>query len=672
MLLTSIRYGNLRKCSLGLAILLGALTLMVGGPALGQETKSPAPAKAAPEKEAVPEQELTGHALTVEDVQAFLDGLMPLQLQREDIAGAVVLVVKDGKILFAKGYGYSDVKKKAPVSPENTLFRPGSVSKLFTWTAVMQQVEQGRLDLDRDVNDYLDFKIPPRQSKPITLRNLMTHTPGFEEAIQELFVRDAKDLVPLGDYVKSHLPNRVYAPGTLSAYSNYGTTLAGYIVQRVSGQPYDDYIEQHILNPLGMNHSTFRQPLPEALNPLMSNGYQRGSQPPKPFEVVQAMPAGSASVTATDMAHFMIAHLQDGQYEGVQILRPETARLMHSTQFHNIPQLNGMALGFYEETRNGHRIIGHGGDTECFHTDLHLIPDASLGFFISYNSAGKGEIFPRTAVWEKFLDRYFPYHPPDKPTIAAASQDAQTVAGGYFNTRRPDTTLLKVLNVVGETQVQVNSDSTISVKGIKDLNGQLKKFREIGPLLFQEVDGQDLVGFKRDDSGRLIMALGPYPFMAFQRARWFESKAFNLTLLIGGVAVFVLTLLLWPIAALIRRHYGRKLTLEGSERWIRLLTRLACLVALLFLVGFVLFFQRALNDIGLLSSRANGWLRLIQVFGWLGVLGTFVALYNAVRSWTTPGRWLWSKIGDSVIGLACLAFVWFVFAWNMLALNLRY
>ena len=653
------------------ALLLLAMTLSFQLPAPGQGPRSQAaPAKNAAEA-APAAQPAGGHEMTADDVGAFLDGVMPLQLQREDIAGAVVLVVKDGKVLFARGYGYSDVAKKTPVSPDATLFRPGSVSKLFTWTAVMQLVEQGKLDLDRDVNTYLDFKIPPRDGKPITLRNIMTHTSGFEESIQQLFIPDAKDLVPLDDYVKVHLPNRVYAPGTLPAYSNYATALAGYIVQRVSGQPFDDYVEQHILNPLGMSHTTFRQPLPPALQPLMSKGYERGSQPPKPFEIVQAFPAGSSSTTATDMARFMIAHLQNGQYEGVQILRPETAQLMHSAQFHNLPQLNAMALGFYEETRNGHRIIGHGGDTQYFHSDLHLVLDAGVGFFISYNSAGKGEISPRTAVWEQFLDRYFPYHPAEPPTISSAPADGREVAGRYLNTRRADTTLFRVFSAVGQTKVSVNPDGTISVDALKDLNGEPKKFHEIGPMLFQEVGGQDLIGFKHD-SGRLVMAVGAYPFMVFQKATWSENSAFNMFVIIGGIVVFVLTLLLWPVGALIRRHYGRKLELQPGERRRRLLVRIVCILDLACLAGFVIFFSVAMKDIGLLSPRYNIWLRLVQLFGWLGVIGTLLAIYNAFRSWTTSNRWLLSRIGDTLIALACLGFVWFAFAWNLLVLSLRY
>jgi CubicO group peptidase (beta-lactamase class C family) len=652
------------------AVLLAGSALLLQPQAFGQGPK-PQTAPAKKTTEAAPSAPSSTHELTAADVEAFLDGLMPLQLQREDIAGAVVVVVKDGKILFGKGYGYSDVEKKIPVTADATLFRPGSVSKLFTWTAVMQQVEQGKLDLDRDVNDYLDFKIPPRDGKPITLRNIMTHTPGFEETIQQLFISDSKDLVPLGDYLKAHLPNRVYAPGTLPAYSNYATTIAGYIVQRTSGQSFDDYIEQHILTPLGMSHTTFRQPLPAGLVPLMSKGYQRGSLPAKPYEVVQAAPAGSSATTGDDMARFVIAHLQNGQYEGAQILRPETAQLMHSAQFHNLPQLNGMALGFYEETRNGHRIIGHAGDTEYFHSDLHLIPDANVGIFMSYNSAGKGEISPRNAMWEKFLDRYFPYQPTDTPAIASAKKDASEVAGRYLNTRRGDTTLFRMFASVGQAKVAVNTDDTISIDALKDLNGQPKKFREIGPMLFQEVGGQDLLGFKQD-SGRLVMAAGEFPFMVFQKARWYENSALNTFVIVGALVVFALTLLLWPIGALIRRHYGRKLEMELGERRRRLLVRVVCLLDLAFVLGLVLFFSIAIKDIALLSPKFNGWLRLIQLLGWLGVVGTLIAIYNAFRSWSNGQRWFWSKLGDTAIAVACLGFVWFVFAWNMLTLSLRY
>lgn len=611
------------------------------------------------------------HELTQSDLEAFLDGMMPLQLAREDIAGAVISVVKDGKPFFAKGYGYSNVEKRTPVSADATLFRPGSISKLFNWTSIMQQVEQGKLDLDRDVNDYLDFKIPPAFGKPITLRNIMTHTPGFEETIQELFVGNASDLKPLDQYLKEHLPARIFPPGTTPAYSNYATALAGYILQRVSGESFDDYIDHHIYQPLQMSHCTTRQPLPDTLKPLMSNGYEVGSEPAKPFEWVEATPAGSSSVTAADMQHFMIAHLHDGQYQGTQILRPETARLMHSRQLTVAPDMNGMALGFYEETRNGHRIIGHAGDTQYFHSDLHLIPDAGVGFFISYNSAGKGESRAREGVWRAFLDRYFPYQPPQMPAPTTADADAQLVSGRYITSRRAQTTIFKVFTVLGESKVSSDSDGKIMLDDLKGLNGKPKKLQEIGPLMFRAVNDQDRVAFKRDDRGRLVLVTD-FPVFVFERSPWNENSALSLPLIVSALVVMFLTLVLWPIAALIRRHYGHKLELSPQQRRLRLLARLACLFDLLFVIGFAVFFTMAEKDIGLLSPLFNPLLRIIQVVGWIGILGTLVALYNALHSWQEHGRWFWSKLGDSLIALACVAFVWFVFTWNMLHWSLRY
>src|SRR5580693_9223108 len=211
--------------------------------------------------------------LTADDVGAFMDGLVPYGIEHGDVAGGVVVIVKDGKILFAKGYGFSDVAKRAPVIPDQTMFRPGSVSKTFTWTAVMQLVQAGKIDLDRDVNAYLDFKIPEKFGKPITMRNLMTHTAGFEDGIDKSFVKKADQLFPLADYMKNYMPARIEPPGKVVAYSNYGASLAGYIVQRLSGESYADYIANHILKPLGMTHSTMAQPLPAGLVPFMATGY---------------------------------------------------------------------------------------------------------------------------------------------------------------------------------------------------------------------------------------------------------------------------------------------------------------------------------------------------------------------------------------------------------------
>ena len=397
--------------------------------------------------------------LTAPDIEAFLDGLIPIQQRRFDVAGTVVSVVKDGKVLFTKGYGYSDVNRRTAVTTDATLFRIGSISKTFTWTAVMQLVEQGKIDLDRDINRYLDFTIPAAFGKPVTMHHLLTHTAGFEENIKDMFVVGTPELI--GDYLKTHVPHQIFEPGTTPSYSNYGATLAGYIVERVSGTPFNEYVRQNIFQPLGMTRATFAQPLPNELKPFMSQGYRLASEPPKTFEMIQVWPAGSVSATADAMSHFMIAQLEDGQYNGARVLKPETVRLMHSRLFGVSPAANGMAHGFYETTRNGHRIIAHGGDSQWFHSDMQLMLDEHLGFFVSSNSAGNGGDL-RAAVWAGFLDRYYPYVPPVAASVISALSDARSVAGAYQTSRRVETNMVSVVNLLSQDVVSVNADSTIS------------------------------------------------------------------------------------------------------------------------------------------------------------------------------------------------------------------
>src|SRR5690348_14728575 len=252
------------------------------------------PASAPPATSAAAEG---AHDLSKQDVDAWLDGYMPYALKAGDIPGAVVVVVKDGQPLTMRGFGYSDLATQKPVDPQLTLFRPGSVSKLFTWTAVMQLVQQGKLNLDADVNTYLDFKIPPRNGKPITLRNLMTHTPGFAETAKYLIEFGEVKPKPLGQILARWVPDRIYDPGAMPAYSNYGASVAGYIVERVSGEPFDQYIQRHIFAPAGMAHSSFDQPLPADLRPLMSKGYKAGTDEPQPYEVIGMAPAGALAAS---------------------------------------------------------------------------------------------------------------------------------------------------------------------------------------------------------------------------------------------------------------------------------------------------------------------------------------------------------------------------------------
>lgn len=610
------------------------------------------------------------HELTAADVEAFLDGIVPQQLERENIGGATVSVVKDGKLLFARGYGYADVSARKPVSAEETLFRPGSVSKLFTWTAVMQLHEQGKLDLDGDVNQYLDFKIPDAFGKPITLKHIMTHTAGFEERVKDLFTVGST-IPELGDYLKTHIPTRIYPPGTVPAYSNYATALAGYIVQRVSGRPFNDYIAENILQPLGMLRSTFDQPLPQELAAGMSSGYRLASdEETVPFEVVVPFPAGSLSSTSTDMAKFMLAHLQGGELGGSRILRPETVQLMHSRLFALDPAANAMAYGFYEETRNGHRIIGHAGDTIAFHSDLHLVLDAGVGFFVSYNSAGKAEVSPRTILWEAFLDRYFPFTPAEEATLESAKEHAGDVSGNYVISRRNEGTFIKIASILAEATVSARDDGTIEVAALTEPSGNPKRWREVATMTFRDVNGQDTLIFRPDADGNMQMIL-PYPFMVFQRVG--PSQDSRILLPVLGISLFImlLTLILAPISWLVRRHYGRKLDLPRTEKWLRWGVWIVFALDLIFVIAFVGLVTYAMTHIEFLSDQGDKWFYLIQAVGLLGAVGTLLVLYNAIDSWISK-RTIWNRIRAAIFVFACAGFLWFVIVGNLLIFNSQY
>ncbi|HJQ23479.1 MAG TPA: serine hydrolase domain-containing protein [Blastocatellia bacterium] len=610
------------------------------------------------------------HELTAQDLEAFLDGLMPLQLAGDDIAGATIAVVKDGKLLFAKGYGYADYEKKKPVAADETLFRPGSVSKLFTWTAVMQLVEQGKLDLDGDVNAYLDFHIPDAYGQPITLKNILSHTPGFDEQVKDIF--NASDASPdLGQYLKTHIPARVYPPGVIPSYSNYGAALAGYIVERVSGRPFNEYVAENIFKPLGMTHSTFEQPLPANLAPSMSNGYELASDGPKPFEMIGPFPAGSLSSTAADMARFMLAHLQNGQLGGARILRPETARLMHSQLFALDPATNAMCYGFYEESRNGQRIIGHGGDTVYFHSDLHLLLDKGVGFFVSHNSPGRGAPLPRTTLWEMFLDRYFPYTAPAPPTLGSAKEDARAVSGSYISSRRSETSFFKAASLLGEATVAPTEDGMIEVAQLTGANGKPKRWREVAPLTFLEENGQEKLIFKPDQSGRMQMIL-PYPFFIFQRVGFWENQKVLLPVLAVSLLVMLLTLVLWPVAFFVRRHYGQKLELTPTGRRLRLILRVVFALDVFFVVAMTVLVIYGSTHLEVFTDRWNMRFHLIQVIGVIGAVGTLAVLYNAAHSWVNKRNRIWGKLQATILALACLGLLWFAFVSHLLHFSSNY
>jgi CubicO group peptidase (beta-lactamase class C family) len=591
------------------------------------------------------------------ELEAFLDGIMTANLRDKHVAGATIAVVKDGSLLFAKGYGYADVDKRRPVDPARSLFRIGSTSKLFTWTAVMQLVEQGKLDLDADVNRYLDFKIPATFPQPITLRHIMTHTPGFEEDSRDLIGDDSAQIVPLGRWLATHIPGRVRPPGTYASYSNYATALAGYIVQRASGMPWDDYIEQHVLAPLGMGQTTTRQPLPSRLRADMSEGYAWGGGKfvSRKFEIVEPMPAGSIAASATDMAKFMIAHLSDGELGGQRVLADSTAKRMHARAFGHDPRLPGFALGFYEKTSHGLRIIGHGGDTQWFHTDLALVPEEKLGVFVSYNTNTGGEL-SFSPFLTQFLDHYYPITPSAVVMPANAALEAQRVQGEYEFNRRSYTTFQKAIGLAGDIRISADSGRLVMHSPLGD-----SRLVPVGPLLYREELGDALVAFQSDSGGRVVRGFfGPAPMMTMERVPPSQSVMLHWIILGLGALVFVGTVLA-AIGRFIRRRFGdarRDDALPG--RWL-LVT--ASLLQIAFAIAVVVIVSASGGGF------LNGPLTSLKVALALPVIGTLCvlgAVYFASRQWRLGAGTLAARLRFSAATFVALVFTWSLFQWNLL------
>jgi CubicO group peptidase (beta-lactamase class C family) len=599
-------------------------------------------------------------------LETFLDGVMAAHLKAHHVPGAVVAVVKDGALFFAKGYGYADLEEGIRVDVERTLFRPGSVSKLFTWTAVMQLVEDGRLSLDTDVNEYLDFEIPATYPQPITLAHLMTHTPGFEDHGQGLFALQEEDLVSLEAYVKSFVPARVYPPGEVEAYSNYGTALAGYIVQRVSGEPFEAYVEGHIFEPLGMDRSTFRQPLPSELAPDMARGYgyARGAYLPGDYELIAGRPAGSMTSSATDMARFMIAHLQGGRYGSERILDAVTVAEMQEAQYVPDPRSSGIGYGFFRSSLNGRRIVSHEGDTFLFHSGLYLFPEENVGLFVSYNSAGGSAA--RVELLKAFADRYFPApepQPVEPPADFRSRVDAYT--GEYYLARANYTSAEKLVTLFQVIRVAVGPEGHLVI----DALGETDQYVEVEPGLVRQTRGEDRVIFILDEDGQVTRALPADipPFTLF-KAPWYATLTFSSVLLIGGLVLFLLTLVGWGVAYFVTRARDREALPSPPARLARWVAAGFVVLSVVFLVGLFTIMGNVNPTYGVpdvFFGEAPGLSALTALTVVLVALAAAMVVMT-VLAWVR-GFWSWFGRGwYTLVTLMALSWVWLLAYWNIL------
>lgn len=600
--------------------------------------------------------------LTSPNLARVIDPLMADWITKHKGPGAVVVVVNRDGPVFAKGYGYSDIEAKKPFTADTTLVRPGSISKLFTGIAVMQLVDQGKLDLDRDVNAYLDFAIPtPEGGVPVTLRRLLTHRAGFEEHGKGLFSKKSEP-APLGRTLANNLPRRIFPRGDIPAYSNYGVALAGYIVERISGEPYAVYIQHHILDPLGMSHSTFQQPLPEALAPLMAKGYRTSDKPPLGFfETVADSPAGGLSATGADMGRFVRALMNGGELDGERILTK--ARLDEMMAPSEATPGDFLGLVFFGTKIAGHDAIGHDGGMIAFFSDLKFFPEQGVGVFVSLDGLGdikEPEDFPDPvrAIATRFL--------PKMPEDAIIPSDAN-VTGIYHQSRRSESSFLRFIDLVSQFVITVDDTGNAKIFSAMWPFGDGKVVKRLGENLYEFPGGMRLTFTNAGPDSYFSWVV-----MRMQRVPWPLDARWIAPVLAASTTVILLTLLAWSAGVLLRCRRKEPWSLGGSDRRKYLVVRLVLLIDTIVMSAYAALWFVGGDDLTILNDALDPLLLVLYALAWLGAFGAIPALWVATQFWLNGGISLWSRIHHALIAASTVAIAYFFIAFHLAGTALNY
>ena len=537
---------------------------------------------------------------TAAELETFIDKFFNQEMS--SIPGAVFVLVKNGQIFLSKGYRYANWEQKTPVDPDKTLFRVGSLSKLFTTTAAMQLVEQGKLDINRDTQqDLIDLEIKDTFAEPLTLAHLLTHADGFDVAWTVGAANKCQSERPsLRNFLADNMPPRVRPPGELYVYGDAGMALAGRLVEAVSGMPFIEYVNQNILQPLDMEHSSFLQPLPAELSANLATGYAsaHGGYDPTPFLCGYSVPTIGLSTTAIDMAHFMIAQLEGGLYANQQILSNATVEEMQRQQFTHFPKhvkAAGSAYGFYERLQNHQRALEHGGNLYGHTSQIFLLPEHGIGFFIAFNTDDKSEL--RERLIKQFLDHYYPQQkqpgPPLEPDLSAAAQDrSRQISGIYRFVRYPHDSIAKFWTICfgsrPDLRLEANSDGTFT------LLPRGTRWVEVEPWLLRYRDADDMqdsnnyLSVRQNASGQVTgMALSNYVFVAYEKLNWHESVQLHKRILAGCCLIFLATCGSFLGIFVHRRSHKWFLKQSKFTRLSRVLTSVTAALNLLFVAGIL-------------------------------------------------------------------------------------
>lgn len=591
----------------------------------------------------------------------FFDPLFKDIMEKYHIPGMSFVMVQNSDVVYEKGYGFADIGKKTPVDPENTCFFIGSVGKVFTATAVMQLYEQGLIKLDDDVNKYLgDFKIKTPDGRPVTVANLLTHTGGFDESNIGIAAENEKEIVPLGTYLAGHMPPCIRTPGETYCYSNYGMALAGYLVERISGLPFNSYIEKEILEPLDMQRSSSGYAQNTSSNMAQGYIYSNGKLIPSKRDILNISPAAPIYAAAGDIAHFMAAQLQDGTYNGVRILKQDTLREMQTQHFTYDKNLPGIAYGFHERYENNLRALEHTGGWTGFTSYLFLLPEQKTGFFLTFN-VGDG-INGGNALDEvagKFLDHYYPEENKSEPVNSntVLKTDLDRLTGTYRFIQYGHDNIEKISSLLSQYKINVNSNGTLEFSSAS--SNTHYNFVEVEPLLFKGIDKNGLMLFKVDGNNRITgMTIG---LSKFEKLSWYETVSFQMIASAIFILVFFIGFILWLVGIILQNI--RKKTSFRHGRPVRLFSGITCGLNLVFLIGFVITFLQ-LQSIGIYGLPE--YVTLLFVIPFISIVLAVTSAIFIIIAWLhRNGDTIW-RIYHSFIAFISLMFIPFLLYWNLI------
>ena len=402
---------------------------------------------------------------------------------------------------------------------------------------------------------------------------------------------------------------------------------------------------------------------------MMAQGYQTASTPPKPYEFLSLAPAGSLAISGGDMAKFLIAHLDNGG----PLLKPQTATLMHTPQPSPLPRIDHMALGFYTQDQNGHRVIAHGGDLRFMHSNVWLFLDDHVGLFVSMNSVGRdGAVGPiRNLLVKQFADRYFPGPAPNghvDPSVAR--QHAQMMAGYYMASRRAESSFLRIMSVLGQQRVVPTKSGGIRLIPDHNVGGGDREWAEIAPFLWKASDSDDLL--EAHVAGGKVDRFATNAVTVSQPVPWTMSAGWLFLALPAAFAIAALTAIAWPAGAIARRLYKAPLGLQGPGRLRFHLVRGLSLFTVLIVSGWAYAILAGFPSFRLLNGDMDGLVLLLQ----LGTPLVFLALllvagWNLWSAWTTPRGWF-GRVWAILLVCAAVMAWWAAFVFHLIGLGNNY